>query len=183
MTCYWFKGGTGTSSRLVKIGTGEYVVGVIVQANFGRREDLVIAGVPVGKEITDLEPVEKEQDGSIIIIIGTDAPLSASQLNLVAKRAALGMARTGTIGNSASGDIFLAFSTNKTDYDSLTKTMTVRSLSKSNLDPIFRAAVESTEEAIINALIAAEDMEGVNGNKAFAIPHNRLREVMKKYNR
>jgi L-aminopeptidase/D-esterase-like protein len=183
MTCYWFKGGTGTSSRLVKIGTGEYVVGVIVQANFGRREDLVIAGVPVGKEITDLEPVEKEQDGSIIIIIGTDAPLSTSQLNLVAKRAALGMARTGTIGNSASGDIFLAFSTNKTEYDSLTKTMTVRSLSKSNLDPIFRAAVESTEEAIINALIAAEDMEGVNGNKAFAIPHNRLRDVMKKYNR
>lgn len=183
MRCYWFKGGTGTSSRSVKIGTKEYTVGVLVQANFGRREDLVISGVPVGKEITDLEPVEKESDGSIIIIIGTDAPLSSSQLNLVAKRAALGMGRTGTIGNSSSGDIFLAFSTNKVEYDSLTKTITASSLTKSNLNPIFRGAVEATEEAIINALIAAEDMEGINGNKVFALPHNRLQNVMKKYNR
>lgn len=184
MMCYWFKGGTGTSSRMVKIGTSEYTVGVLVQANFGRREDLVIAGVPVGKEITDLEPVEnKEQDGSIIIIVGTDAPLSSSQLNLVAKRAALGMGRTGTIGNSSSGDIFLAFSTNKVEYDSLTKTIKSSSLAKSNLDPVFRGAVEATEEAIINAMVAAEDMEGINGNKVFAIPLKRLRELMKKYNR
>lgn len=184
MMCYWFKGGTGTSSRTFKIGTKEYTVGVLVQANFGRREDLVIAGVPVGKEITDLEPVENtEQDGSIIIIVGTDAPLSSSQLNLLAKRAALGMGRTGTISNSSSGDIFLAFSTNKVEYDSLTKTITTTSLIKSNLDPVFRGAVEATEEAIINAMVAAEDMEGVNGNKVFAIPHNRLREAMKKYNR
>lgn len=184
MVCYGFKGGTGTSSRTVKIGAREYTVGVLVQANFGRREDLTIAGVPVGKEITDLELIEKsEQDGSIIIIVGTDAPLSSSQLNLVAKRAILGMGRTGTIGNNSSGDIFLAFSTNKVEFDTTNKIMTVSSLFKSNLDPIFRSTVEATEEAIINALIAADDMEGINGNKAFAIPHKRLRDVMKKYNR
>lgn len=184
MVCYEFKGGTGTSSRTVKIGTKQYTVGVLVQANFGGREDLTIAGVPVGKEITELKLIEKlEQDGSIIIIVGTDAPLSSSQLNLVAKRATLGLGRTGTIGNNSSGDIFLAFSTNKVEYDATNKIMTVKSLFKSNLNPIFRATVEATEEAIINALIAAEDMEGINGNKAFAIPHKRLREVMKKYNR
>lgn len=184
MMCYWFKGGTGTSSRTVKIGAKEYTIGVMVQANFGRREDLVIAGVPVGKEITDLEPIEvSSQDGSIIVIIGTDAPLSASQLNLVAKRATLGFGRTGTIGNSASGDIFLAFSTNRVEFDTANKIMTVRSLFKSNLDPIFRSTVEATEEAIINAIVAGEDMEGVNGNKVFALPHTRLRNVMKKYNR
>ena len=184
MVCYGFKGGTGTSSRTIKIGTKQYTVGVLVQANFGGREDLTIAGVPVGKEIIDLKLIEKsEQDGSIIIIVGTDAPLSSSQLNLVAKRATLGLGRTGTIGNNSSGDIFLAFSTNKVEYDTTNKIMTVRSLFKSNLNPIFRATVEATEEAIINALIAAEDMEGINDNKAFAIPHKRLREVMKKYNR
>jgi L-aminopeptidase/D-esterase-like protein len=184
MMTYWFKGGTGTSSRIIKIGTKEYTVGVIVQANLGKREDLMIAGVPVGKEITDLEPIEaSEQDGSIIVIVGTDAPLSSSQLNLVAKRVTLGLARTGTTGNSSSGDIFLAFSTGKSTYDKATKIMTGSSLAKSSLDPIFRATVEATEEAIINALVASEDMEGINGNKVFAIPHNRLRDVMKKYNR
>lgn len=184
MICYYFKGGTGTSSRTFKIGTKEYTVGVLVQANFGTLPDLMIAGVPVGKEITDLEPIEKpQQDGSIIIIVGTDAPLSSSQLNLIAKRATLGIGRTGTIGNSSSGDIFLAFSTNKSEYDSATKIMTASSLSKSSINPVFRATVEATEEAIINALVAAEDMEGINGNKVFAIPHKRLRDAMKKYNR
>ncbi len=184
MTCYWFKCGTGTSSRLAKIGSTEYTVGVLVQANFGRREDLVIAGVPVGKEITDLDLVEMpQQDGSIIVIVGTDAPLSPSQLNLVARRAALGMGRTGTIGENGSGDLFLAFSTAKSDYEAATRILTVRSLSKSSLNPVFRATVEATEEAIINALVAGKDMEGVNGNKAFGIPHDRLRDVMKKYNR
>lgn len=184
MTCYYFKGGTGTSSRTFKIGNKEYTLGVLVQANFGDLQDLTIAGVPVGKEITDLEPVEKpQQEGSIIIIIGTDAPLTSSQLNLVAKRATLGMARTGTIGENGSGDIFLAFSTVKMNYDSATKTFTSVSLSKSGLNPVYRAAVEATEEAIINAMVAAEDMEGVNGNKVFALPHDRLRSVMKKYGR
>ncbi len=184
MTCYWFKCGTGTASRLAKVGATQYTVGVLVQANFGRREDLVIAGVPVGREITDLDLVEApQQDGSIIVIVGTDAPLSSSQLDLVARRAALGMGRTGTIGDSASGDIFLAFSTARSDYDETTRLVTARALSKSDLNPVFRATVEATEEAIVNALVAARDMEGVNGNKAFAIPHERLRGVMRKYNR
>jgi D-aminopeptidase len=184
MICYYFKGGTGTASRVVKIGEKQYTVGVIVQANFGVLSDLVVAGVPVGKEITDLEPVEKpQQDGSLIVMVGTDAPLSGSQLNLVAKRATLGMARTGTIGEHGSGDLFMAFSTSPNKYDATNKTVTSVSLSKSALNPIFRATVEATEEAIINALLAANDMEGVNGNKVFALPHSRLRDVMKKYNR
>lgn len=184
MTCYAFKCGTGTASRRAVIGGTEYTVGVLVQANFGRRDDLVIAGVPVGREITDLELVEAPlQDGSLIVIVGTDAPLSPAQLDLVAKRAALGMGRTGAIGNSSSGDLFLAFSTVKSEFDTTDQTVTNRSLFKSALDPIFRATVEATEEAIVNALVAGRDMEGVNGNKAFGIPHDRLRDVMKKYNR
>lgn len=182
MVCYWFKGGTGTSSRTVRIGEREYTVGVLVQANFGVRRDLMIGGVPVGREITDLEPVEK-QDGSIIVLVGTDAPLSSSHLNLVAKRAALGIGRTGTIGNSGSGDIFLAFSATKAEYDAATKTLSSIALAKSGLDPIFRATVEATEEAVVNALVAAETMEGINGNTASALPHDRLRETMRKYNR
>ena len=182
MMCYWFKGGTGTSSRAVKVGETVYTVGVLVQANFGVRRDLMIAGVPVGREITDLEPIEK-QDGSIIVLVGTDAPLSSSHLNLVAKRAALGIGRTGTIGNSGSGDLFLAFSTTKSEYDPATKTLSSTSLSKSGLDPLFRATVEATEEAVVNALVAAETMEGINGNTVFALPHDRLRETMRKYNR
>jgi L-aminopeptidase/D-esterase-like protein len=182
MMCYWFKGGTGTSSRAVKVGEAVYTVGVLVQANFGVRRDLLIAGVPVGREITDLEPIEK-QDGSIIVLVGTDAPLSSSHLNLVAKRAALGIGRTGTIGNSGSGDLFLAFSTTTSEYDPATKTLSSTSLSKSGLDPLFRATVEATEEAVVNALVAAETMEGINGNTAFALPHDRLRETMRKYNR
>lgn len=184
MMSYWLKAGTGTSSRTVAIGTTSYTVGVLVQANLGRLEDLVIAGVPVGIELADLEPVEKpQQDGSIIIVIGTDAPLSGSQLNLVAKRAALGMGRTGTRGESGSGDLFIAFSTTRSAYDSTTRTMTARSLSKPSLNPVFRATVDATEEAIVNSLVAAEDMEGINGNRVFAIPHERLRAVLRKFNR
>jgi L-aminopeptidase/D-esterase-like protein len=184
MTCYWFKCGTGTSSRVVRIGTRDYTVGVLVQANFGKRADLVIAGVPVGLEITELDMVgAPEQDGSIIIVVGTDAPLTPSQLNLVARRATLGMARTGTIGDSQSGDIFLAFSTSRGTYNEATQLNSAEWLATSGLNAVFRGTVEATEEAIINALVAAEDMEGVNGNKAFAIPHDRLRDVMRKYNR
>ncbi len=184
MTCYWFKCGTGTSSRVLRVGARDYTVGVLVQANFGRRDDLVIAGVPVGKEITDLDMVGAgEQDGSIIVIIGTDAPLTSSQLNLVARRATLGMARTGTIGDPRSGDIFLAFSTTTSEYDEATDIISAGWLSTAGLSQVFRGTVEATEEAIINALVGGEDMEGVNGNKAFGIPHDRLRDVMKKYNR
>lgn len=184
MMSYYLKAGTGTASRTVPIGTTAYTVGVLVQANLGRLEDLVIAGVPVGRELADLEPIEKpQQDGSIIIVIGTDAPLSSSQLNLVAKRATLGMGRTGTSGESGSGDLFLAFSTASAIYDSTSRTLTQRSLTKGSLDPIFRATVDATEEAIVNSLVAATDMEGLNGNRVFAIPHERLRAILRRYNR
>ncbi len=182
MICYWFKGGTGTSSRVVEIGGERYVVGVLVQANFGARSDLMVAGVPVGKEITDLEPIEK-QDGSVIVVIVTDAPLSSSQLNLVARRATLGIGRTGTIGSNGSGDLFLACSTAENEFDPILNIVTSRSLAKSSLDGIYRATVEATEEAVINAMVAAETMEGINGNTVFALPHDRLRDALKKYNR
>lgn len=184
MVCYWFKGGTGTSSRVFEIDGVKYTLGVLVQANFGRRPDLTIAGVPVGKEIADLEPsIPSEQDGSIIVIVGTDAPLSPQQLRLIAKRVTLGVARTGSIGNNTSGDIFVAFSTARGEWDDEKKISKEPSLDKSVLDPVFRATVESTEEAIVNALVAARDMEGINGNRFYALPHDRLKEVLKKYNR
>ncbi len=184
MMSYYLKAGTGTASRTITIGAASYTVGVLVQANLGRLEDLVIAGVPVGPELADLEPIEKPtEDGSIIIVIGTDAPLSGAQLNLVAKRAALGMGRTGTRGESGSGDLFIAFSTVSAAYDSTTRTLTARTLSKQSLNPVFRATVDATEEAIVNSLVAAKDMDGVNGNRVFALPHERLRALLHKFNR
>lgn len=184
MMSYYLKAGTGTASRTITIGAATYTVGVLVQANLGRLEDLMIAGVPVGLELADLEPIERPtEDGSIIIVIGTDAPLSGAQLNLVAKRAALGMGRTGTRGESGSGDLFVAFSTIGAAYDSTTRTMTTRTLSKQSLNPVFRATVDATEEAIVNSLVAAKDMDGLNGNRVFALPHERLRAVLRRFNR
>jgi len=181
MVCYEFKGGTGTSSRQVRIDTMEYTLGVLVQANFGRRPSLAIAGVPVGRELTELMPELKEpvrSDGSIIVIVATNAPLLPWQLSLVAKRVSLGIARTGSYSAMGSGDIFLAFSTadtiqwnsNMDELDAL-------------LNPIFLATVEATEEAIVNAMVAAETMQGINGNTIYALPHDELREILKKYNR
>jgi L-aminopeptidase/D-esterase-like protein len=184
MMAYYLKAGTGTSSRTIVIGSASYTVGVLVQSNLGRLEDLVIAGVPVGRELADLEPVEtRQRDGSLIVVIGTDAPLSGAQLNLVAKRAVLGMGRTGTRGESGSGDLFIAFSTAGSTYDATTRTVTTTSLSKQSLDPVFGATVDATEEAIINSLVAAEDMEGLNGNVVFALPHERLRTILRTFNR
>jgi L-aminopeptidase/D-esterase-like protein len=184
MMSYYLKAGTGTASRTITIGAASYTVGVLVQANLGRLEDLVIAGVPVGPELADLEPIEKPtEDGSIIIVIGTDAPLSGAQLNLVAKRAALGMGRTGSRGESGSGDLFIAFSTVSSAYDSTTRTLTARTLSKQSLNPVFRATVDATEEAIVNSIVAAKDMDGVNGNRVLALPHERLRALLHKFNR
>ncbi|MEZ5345348.1 MAG: P1 family peptidase [Pyrinomonadaceae bacterium] len=184
MNCLGFKCGTGTSSRVIEIGGVKYTVGVIVQANFGTRDNLLIAGIPVGREIKGYEPVYKSPtDGSIIAIVGTDAPLNSSKLNLVAKRVTLGLARTGSIGSSGSGDIFIAFSTARGDYDEEKKLTREPSIDSSFINPVFQATVEATEEAIINAMIAAEDMEGINGNKVFAIPHDQLKTVLKKYGR
>lgn len=186
MILYEFKGGSGTASRIFTIDSVRYTLGVFVQANFGKRSELTIAGVPVGKEIQDLEPVideKRRKDGSIIVILATDAPLLPGQLKLVAKRITHGVARTGTYTHDGSGDIFLALSTITPHADSKTRLETWNVIQKADLNPVFEATVEATEEAIINALVAAKDMEGINRNKCFAIPLPRLKEVMKKYNR
>ncbi len=186
MMCYEFKGGSGTASRTFTIDSVRYTLGVFVQANFGARPELTIRGVPVGEEITDLLPIvpaEKRKDGSIIEVIATDAPLLPGTLELVAKRATHGIARTGTYSHNSSGDIFLAISTATPVYNPATKREAWHVLPKWHLDPVFKATVEATEEAIINALVAAETMEGVNRNKWFALPHDRLRAAMKKYGR
>lgn len=186
MGLYDFKGGSGTASRIFTIDSIEYTLGVFVQANFGRRDQLVIAGVPVGKELQELEPIFYEPartDGSIIAIVITNAPLLPGQLKQVAKRITHGIARTGSYSQAGSGEIFLAISTASPQYNKNYSQQTWQVIPKWKLDPIFRATAEATEEAIINTLIAAKDMEGINSNKWFGIPHERLKQVMKKYNR
>ncbi|MBI3578745.1 MAG: P1 family peptidase, partial [Ignavibacteriales bacterium] len=179
-----FKGGTGTSSRIVNGRAGRFTTGVLVQANYGTRSGLTIAGVPVGKEITDLMPKRGDVDqGSIIVVIATDAPLLPHQLKRVAKRAALGIAKNGGIGSNSSGDIFIAFSTANAGVAKDTGLVTTTMLSNNRINEIFTATVQATEEAIINAMVAAETMTGVNGNTVYALPHDRLKEAMKKYNR
>ncbi len=185
MTAYQFKAGIGTSSRIVSTETGRFTVGVLVQANYGWRHQLIIAGVPVGKEITDLMPSEgaqKKHDGSIIIVIATDAPLLPFQLKRVAKRASMGLARNGSIANDTSGDIFIAFSTANSVSPDFSKPgiSSFSFIPHEAIDPVFSATIEATEEAIINALIAAETMTGMNGMTFHAIPHDRLRAVLKK---
>jgi len=186
MVLYGFKGGSGTSSRLFTIDSVQYTMGVFVQANFGRRSELTICGVPVGKEIQDHKAIINEtqrKDGSIIAIVATNAPLLPGQLKLIARRVSHGIARTGTYSHNGSGEIFLALSTATPGYNKEGTEESWKVIPKWSMDPIFKATVEATEEAIINALIAAEDMEGINGNKVFAIPHDRLKQVMKKFNR
>jgi D-aminopeptidase len=189
MICYEFKGGTGTSSRELSEKEGSYLVGALVQANHGRRHQLQIAGVPVGKEITENAPFSKgvdcdDEHGSIIIAIATNAPLLPHQLKRVAKRAALGVARTGGIAGNGSGDIFIAFSTaNSEAAQPAGKTNKVQMVPNDKLNPLFEATIRTTEEAIINAMVAAETLAGIKGHKVYAIPHRRLMDVMKKYNR
>jgi D-aminopeptidase len=184
MTSYRFKGGIGTASRVLPRRDGGYTVGVLVNANMGTRRDLMVDGVPVGREIRELLPKEEPPEGSIIIIVATDAPLDHLKLQRLASKAAIGLARTGTISNHGSGDIFLAFSTgNRVPHypEPITYTLTV--VADDHLDPIFRAAEEATEEAILNALTMATTTVGRDGNTAYALPLDRLVEVMKKYGR
>jgi L-aminopeptidase/D-esterase-like protein len=186
MVAHGFKGGTGTASRKLDIAGGSYTLGALVQANYGARDLLRIAGVPVGKEITDLQRQPgkaADGSGSIIVVIGTDAPLLPHQLKRVAVRISQGIGVMGGRGENTSGDIFLAFSTANPEVAQATGLASLVMLPNELINPIFRATVEVTEEAIVNALIAAEDMEGINGNKVFALPHERLKEVLKKYNR
>jgi L-aminopeptidase/D-esterase-like protein len=186
MIVHSFKGGIGTASRIVKTTIGTYTVGVLVQANYGSREQLMIAGVPVGKEITDLRPTAgkpDEDEGSIIVVAATDAPLLPHQLNRLVKRVALGIGVMGGRGGNSSGDIFIAFSTANPEISAMDKLANIKMFPNEMINPFFEAVAQATEESIVNAMIAAETMEGRDGNKVFAIPHDRLIEVLKKYNR
>jgi len=193
MRCYGFKCGTGTASRKIDAQLGGYMVGVLVQANHGTRELLRVAGVPVGREIPE-PPAQRAADasrandalgetGSIIIVVATDAPLLPHQLKRIARRASLGLARTGSVSSNGSGDIFIAFSTANTGAAEAPATAQVTMLSNARIGAVFEAAVEATEEAIINALVAGETMTGVDGHRIEAIPHDALLAVMRKYNR
>jgi len=188
MMCYGFKGGIGTSSRKLDQNAGGYTVGVLVQANFGRRNQLRIAGVPVGTEITEGTPTSRfgeprDDVGSIIIVVATDAPLLSHQLKRLARRAALGVARTGSASGNGSGDIFVAFSTANPGASQPTGTVQLSMLPNERMNQLFEATVQATEEAIINALVAAETMTGIDGHRVTALPHERLKQVLKKYNR
>lgn len=186
MISYGFKGGIGTSSRRLTEAEGGHRVGVLVQSNHGRRSRLTIAGVPVGKEITDLMPEPGKRtdgDGSIIVIVATDAPLLPTQLQRLARRAALGIGRVGGAGENSSGDIFLAFSTANPGAAGAEQLAQLTMLPNGRMDPLLTATIDATEEAIVNAMIAAETMTGADGNRVHALPHDRLREILKKYNR
>jgi D-aminopeptidase len=183
MITYDFKGGTGSASRRVAIGGVTYTIGVLLQSNFGRREDLTILGVPVGAHLKEGKLRGKEQ-GSIIAIIATDAPLQPQQLKRLARRVPLGLARTGTTGGNGSGDIFLAFSTaNAEAYGSEKVLKSAQFLGFSAMDSLFRAVVEVTEEAVVDAMITGETMVGRDGNTAVALPHDRLLELMRQQGR
>lgn len=188
MICYGFKGGIGTASRVVEQKFGGYTVGVLVQCNCGRRNQLTIAGVPVGREMPDDLPSARANDtltgdtGSIIIVVGTDAPLLPHQLKRLARRASMGLARTGSTSGNGSGDIFIAFSTANPDA-AAQPTAQVTTLSNNAINPVFDATVQATEEAIVNSMIAAQTVTGINNRKVIALPHEPLRQVMRKYER
>ena len=188
MVCNGFKGGIGTASRKLEIAQGGYTVGVLVQCNYGRRPDLRIAGVPVGKEISEEVPYAStsfsDMDrGSIIVIVATDAPLVSHQLKRLARRVSLGLGRNGSISGNGSGDIFIAFSTANSGAGAADNVVELKMLPNEKIQPVFAATVQATEEAIINAMVAAETMTGIENHKVIALPHDRLREVLKKYNR
>jgi L-aminopeptidase/D-esterase-like protein len=186
MVAHGFKGGTGTSSRLLTTQEGGYTVGVLVQANYGRRDLLSIAGVPVGKEIADLLPRPGKPDdgaGSIIVVVATDAPLLPHQLKRLVKRVSLAIGEMGGRGEDSSGDIFIAFSTANPEAGKTDGTAQLTMLPNERINPLFRAAVGATTESIVNAMVAAETMKGINGNTVHALPHERLRAALKKYGR
>src|SRR5437763_12343436 len=182
MVCNEFKGGIGTSSRVLDAKHGGYTVGVLVQCNYGWRSQLRIAGVPVGKEIPE-DPAYGRDQGSIIVVVATDAPLIPTQLKRVARRVTLGLGRDGSYSGDGSGDIFIAFSTANEGAIGAKEKHQITMLPHEQLDPIFLATVQATEEAVINAMVAAVTMTGINDHKVIGLPHERLREVLRKYNR
>jgi L-aminopeptidase/D-esterase-like protein len=204
MQCHQFKGGIGTASRVLPPADGGFTVGVLVQCNYGTRSRLSVAGVPVGHEIADLLPCTTRpagrpnerpcdgppragapdvEQGSIIVIVATDAPLLPSQLKRLAVRVSLGIGRMGGYGSNGSGDIFITFSTANPKAATATDRMTITALPNARMNGLFEATVQATEEAVLNALLAAETMEGGNGLRVYALPHDRLMAAMKKYNR
>jgi len=182
MICYEFKGGIGTASRRLNEASGGYTVGVLVQCNYGSRELLRIAGVPVGREIRD-HTVWSKDTGSIIVVVATDAPLLPHQLKRLARRVALGLGRNGSISGNGSGDIFIAFSTANPGAGNRSGLAQLSMLPNERMDSLFEATVEATEEAVVNAMVAAETMTGINNHTIIALPHDRLRQVLRKYNR
>lgn len=186
MICHEFKGGIGTSSRIVSILGEHYTVGVLVQTNYGDRRLLRVDGVPVGREIDYSKAADPwttpPKGGSIIVIVATDAPLIATQCTRLAKRATVGLSRVGGVGHNGSGDIFLAFSTgNHVPIGELSKPLDLKMLPHDLLNPLFEAVAEATEESILNALTAAETMEGWKGRVAHALPLDELQNVMARY--
>ncbi|GAC1428799.1 MAG: P1 family peptidase [Terriglobales bacterium] len=182
MICNEFKGGIGTSSRKLDTKLGGYTVGVLVQCNYGRRDELLVAGVPVGREVPQSSG-RKNDLGSIIVVVPTDAPLIPTQLKRVAKRVSMGLARDGSYSGDSSGDLFIAFSTANPGAIASQGLRQLTMLPNDQLDPIFLATVQATEEAVINAMIAADTMTGINNHTVIALPHEKLREILKKYNR
>jgi L-aminopeptidase/D-esterase-like protein len=209
MTCLGFKGGIGTASRKLPPNQGGYTVGVLVQCNFGSRRDLRIAGVPVGEEITDLQPCiansepdpptvrrrhcdspggdnridDAPEQGSIIVVVATDAPLLPHELKRIVTRVSLGVGRQGGFGGNGSGDIFIAFSTANPKAWSSDSVVSVRMLTNDRITPLFQATAQATEAAITNALLAAETTTGANDYRVYAMPVDRMLEVMRKYGR
>ncbi len=189
MICYGFKGGIGTSSRKLTAAQGGYIVGVLVQCNCGSRRQLRIGGLPVGEELAANPPRAsaqwpyREDVGSIIIVVATDAPLLPHQVQRLARRATLGLARTGSTSGNGSGDIFIAFSTANPNAAAAQAPVHVTMAPNDSLNPVFEATVQATEEAIVNALVGAETMRGARGSVVTALPHDKLQDVLRKYNR
>ena len=188
MICNGFKGGIGTSSRKLTEKDGGYTVGVLVQCNFGARENLRVAGIPVGREIPGEDPYgfipgDMAERGSIIVIVATDAPLLPHQLKRVARRVSLGIGRDGSISGNGSGDIFIAFSTANPGAAAVEHVVDLKMIPNDELNPVFKATVEATEEAVINAMVAATSMTGIDNHQVTALPHDQLRAILKKYNR
>jgi D-aminopeptidase len=188
MVCNGFKGGIGTASRKLPAKEGGYTIGVLVQCNYGSRQNLRIAGIPVGREIKSedpyaYQPTEISERGSIIVVIATDAPLLSHQLKRLARRVSLGLGRNGSISGNGSGDIFIAFSTANRGAASADQVVDLKMIPNDLLDPLFAATVQAVEESIINAMVAAESMTGIENHRVTGLPHDQLRAVLKKYNR
>jgi D-aminopeptidase len=188
MVCNGFKGGIGTSSRKLTVKDGGYTIGVLVQCNYGSRQNFRVAGIPVGREIPSEDPYAFAPDditerGSIIVVIATDAPLLPHQLKRLARRVSLGLGRDGSISGNGSGDIFIAFSTANMGAAATDHLVDLKMVPNDMLNPVFAATVEATEESIINAMVAATSMTGIENHHVSALPHDQLRAILKKYNR